>query len=153
MTRRSRSSFDLSDALATAEALSPKPPSVEPPAKEFAGVPLVHFGQMHSRPPMAPEGPRPPAPVAPPPPSAPKSELGAAPNVGVLGGLLPKLGALLDWVRADGSVTRAIVVDDEGLPMVGMGASDLSETEGLFAATGSVASAMGPRALATPGAP
>ena len=41
--RRSRSSFDLSDAIVSAESLSPKPPAAEAPKNDFGGVPLVAF--------------------------------------------------------------------------------------------------------------
>jgi hypothetical protein len=141
MTRRSRSSFDLRDALVTAEALSPKPPAVEEPVA-FDGVPLVAFGQ--ERPSQVPASLL----------SAPKTTkrtLPDPPNVDTIASLVPKLGALLDWVRKDPDTTRALVVDDEGLPLVGTAVGDLGETESLFAATGSVASAMKKLALATPG--
>jgi hypothetical protein len=142
MTRRSRSSFDLRDALVTAEALSPKPPSVDPPASDFDGVPLVAFGQ--DRPSQVPGAVM----------SAPriaKRTLPDPPEVDAIPSLVPKLSALLDWVRKDNDTTRALVVDDEGLPLVGTAVGDLGETESLFAATGSVASAMKKLALATPG--
>lgn len=142
MTRRSRSSFDLRDALVTAEALSPKPPSVEQPTPDFEGVPLVAFGQ--ERPSQVPA-----AVVVPP--KVSKRTLPDPPSVDSIASLVPKLGALLDWVRKDPDTTRALVVDDEGLPLVGTAVGDLGETESLFAATGSVASAMKKLALATPG--
>jgi hypothetical protein len=142
MTRRSRSSFDLRDALVTAEALSPKPPSVEQPTSEYDGIPLVAFGQ--ERPSQVP------APLMQPPRTV-KRTLPDPPDVDSIASLVPKLGKLLDWLRKDSDTTRALVVDDEGLPLVGTAVGDLGETESLFAATGSVAAAMKKLALATPG--
>ncbi len=143
MTRRSRSSFDLRDALATAQALSPKPPSVDPAPSEYDGVPLVAFGQ--DRPSQVP------APLLTPQPRVQKRTLPDPPEVDSVASLIPKLGKLLDWIRKDVETTRALVVDDEGLPLVGTAVGDLGETESLFAATGSVAAAMKKLALATPG--
>jgi hypothetical protein len=71
--------------------------------------------------------------------------------VSALPSLVPRLSQLLDWLRTDPEVSRALVVDDEGLPLVGSTAGDLGDAESLLAATGSVASAMKKLALATPG--
>ncbi len=151
MTRRSRSSFDLRDALTTAEALSPKPPKVSNELPLGGGKPLVAFGGVD------------PASVAPPPPAPPpvvreapspparRSSLADAPDVTGIPTLIPRLSALLDWLRSDSDVSRALVVDEEGLPLVGSTAGDLGDAESLLAATGSVASAMKRLALATPG--
>ncbi len=145
MTRRSRSSFDLRDALVTAEALSPKPPAAEPVAA-FEGVPLIAFGA------EAASAGAPPAAVAvAQPPRVAKRTLPDAPDTTAVASLVPKLSLLLEWVRGSQDVSRALVVDDEGLPLVGTGVGDLGETESLFAATGSVASAMKKLALASPG--
>jgi len=146
MTRRSRSSFDLRDALSTAEALSPKPPpSAESNAAAFGGLPLIAFGR--DTPSYAPP---PPARVQPL--QAPVTQsLGTPPDVSGLPGMMPRLSALLEWVRADADVTRVLVVDDEGLPLIGSTTGDLGDAESLLAATGSVASAMKRLALATPG--
>ncbi len=145
MTRRSRSSFDLRDALSTAEALSPKPPSAESKSTEFGGLPLIAFGR--DTPSVAP--PAAPARVAPPP--MVKQSLGPPPDVSGLPGMMPRLSTLLEWVRTDPEVTRVLVVDDEGLPLIGSTTGDLGDAESLLAATGSVASAMKRLALATPG--
>jgi hypothetical protein len=153
MTRRSRSSFDLRDALTTAEALSPKPPKVTNELPLGGGKPLVAFGGADpssvAPPPPAP----PPAPVREQAPAAPerRSSLRAAPDVSGITTLIPRLSALLDWLRSDSEVTRALVVDEEGLPLVGATSGDLGDAETLLAATGSVASAMKRLALATPG--
>lgn len=153
MTRRSRSSFDLRDALTTAEALSPKPPAAEPSPVEYGGgVPLVAFGPSDA-PATAPSPAAAPAPATPPAPAvAPRSALGDPPDVSSTSGLIPRLSALIDWLRTDPEVSRVIVVDEEGLPLVGATAGDLSDAESLLAATGTVASAMKKLALATPGA-
>lgn len=146
MTRRSRSSFDLRDALTTAEALSPKPPAVEAPS-EYEGLPLVAFG-----PDPAVAGSSPPERIVPGAPAPPKPALPPPPDVTPIAGLLPRLSALMEWLRADHEITRVIVVDDEGLPLIGSTIGDLSDAESLLAATGSVAAAMKKLALATPGA-
>ncbi len=144
MTRRSRSSFDLRDALSTAEALSPKPPSAEAKVPDFEGVALITFGQ--DSPSQAP-----PAPTMRAGSAAPKPALPAAPDVSALPGMMPRLSTLLEWVRRDAEVTRVLVVDEDGLPLIGSTTGDLGDAESLLAATGSVASAMKRLALATPG--
>ncbi|MFO0554508.1 MAG: hypothetical protein U0271_39380 [Polyangiaceae bacterium] len=162
MTRRSRSSFDLRDALSTAEALSPKPPAARESIPDFQGMPLVNFGggEGSTPPSVAPAPPAPPAvvsapaPIEPPLIPAPRSAVGALPPppaVDTTPGLMPRLSLLLEWLRADREVTRALVVDDEGLPLIGSTSGDLGDAESLLAATGSVASAMKRLALATPG--
>jgi predicted regulator of Ras-like GTPase activity (Roadblock/LC7/MglB family) len=146
MTRRSRSSFDLRDVLPVAEALSPKPaPSASTSElQDFGGVPLVAFGaDRPSQPPAA--SARSSAP------SAPRAELEVAPVIEGGASLMARLSRLLEWLRGDRDVTRALVVDDEGLPLVGSTSGDLGDAESLLAATGSVASAMKRLALATPG--
>lgn len=150
MTRRSRSSFDLRDALAAAEALSPKPPSVEPELPAFGGLPLVAFGGEQPS-----QAPPPPAPVAAPaeaPRSVPpKPPLPSAPDVSSAPGLLARLGMLIDWLRGDPEVARVLVVDDQGLPLIGSAPGETADAESLLAATGTVANAMKRLALATPG--
>jgi hypothetical protein len=126
----------------TAEALSPKAPAVAVVEQPWGGAPLVAFGS-------DPLSQRPPAAAAPAP--AQRRALPEPPDVGAIASLVPKLSALLDWLRSDTDVTRALVVDEEGLPLVGSAVGDLGETESLFAATGTVANAMKRLALATPG--
>jgi predicted regulator of Ras-like GTPase activity (Roadblock/LC7/MglB family) len=161
MTRRSRSSFDLRDALDTAEALSPKAPVVDERIVELDGVPLVTFqGDRSSQLPRAPSTPAPalaiPASV---PASIPATEkapaqratLGALaepPQLAEVDGLSPRLDALLRWLRSDASVQRVLVVDADGLPIAG----DVRDAEELSAATGAVTSAVRRVAEATPGA-
>ncbi len=146
MTRRSRSSFDLRDVLAVAEALSPKPPPAAPAVTDFGGLPLVAFGgDRPSQPPL--------------PASAEvgrahgtaRHDLNDPPSITGISGLVQRLSTLLEWLRTDREVTRVLVVDDEGLPLVGSTSGDLGDAESLLAATGSVASAMKKLALATPG--
>jgi hypothetical protein len=147
MTRRSRSSFDLRDVLSVAEALSPKPPPVATTLPDFGGVPLVAFGaDKPSQPPVAAV-----RSSQPPQPAEPRPELATPPSIVGLAGLVPRLSSLLEWLRGDKEVARALVVDDEGLPLVGSTSGDLGDAESLLAATGSVASAMKRLALATPG--
>lgn len=161
MTRRSRSSFDLRDALDTAEALSPKAPVVDERIVELDGVPLVTFqGDRSSQLPRAPSTPAPALAI---PVSAPASipatekaparrealgVLAAPPALGAIEGLSPKIDALLRWLRGDASVERVLVVDGDGLPIGG----DLRDAEELSAATGAVTSAVRRVAEATPGA-
>lgn len=147
MTRRSRSSFDLRDALTTAEALSPKPPVVQRPSS-LEGLPLVAFGDGSSNAVATDRSPARPAPVAS---AQPMPSIGPAPDTTSVSGFIPRLSTLLDWLRTDPEITRVIVVDDEGLPLIGSTTGDLSDAESLLAATGSVASAMKKLALATPG--
>lgn len=130
-----------------AEALSPKPPAGPSTADlhDFGGVPLVNFGGEHtSQPPAAGAG----RVVAP---ASARAELESAPVIEGAASLMARLSRLLEWLRGDRDVTRALVVDDEGLPLVGSTSGDLGDAESLLAATGSVASAMKRLALATPG--
>lgn len=151
MTRRSRSSFDLRDILPVAEALSPKPPPVASAVPDFAGMPLVAFGgDRPSAPPAAPQQPAPAGEVGRAH-ASPRADLVDPPSLAGVSGLVQRLSTLLEWLRGDREVTRVLVVDDEGLPLVGSTSGDLGDAESLLAATGSVASAMKKLALATPG--
>jgi hypothetical protein len=159
MTRRSRSSFDLRDALDTAEALSPKAPVVDERVVELDGVPLVTFqGDRSSQLPRAPEAPALaiPASVPAPIPATEKAPvrreepeaLSTPPSLAGVDGLSPRIDALLSWLRGDASVQRVLVVDGDGLPIAG----DVRDAEELSAATGAVTSAVRRVAEATPGA-
>ncbi len=161
MTRRSRSSFDLRDALDTAEALSPKAPVVDERIVDLDGVPLVTFqGDRSSQLPRAPSTPAPalaipvsapasmPATEKAPARREPTEALSAPPSLAGVEGLSPRLDALLGWLRADAEVERVLVVDGDGLPIAG----DLHDAEELSAATGAVTSAVRRVAEATPGA-
>jgi hypothetical protein len=143
MTRRSRSSFDLRDALGTAEALSPRPPAVEEPIVDLDGVPLVTFqAERGSRPPQAPA-----PPVAPVTISRPIGDLAAPPELAPGLGLVPRLDAAIAWLRRDPQVDRVIVVDGEGLPIAG----DIAGADRLAAAAGGVVAAVRRVADASPG--
>lgn len=147
MTRRSRSSFDLRDVLAVAEALSPKPPAVASAVPDFGGMPLVAFGaDRPSQPPIASPAGEPRRAHA-----SGRLDLADPPSIVGISGLVQRLSALLEWLRGDREVSRVLVVDDEGLPLVGSTSGDLGDAESLLAATGSVAAAMKKLALATPG--
>lgn len=93
-----------------------------------------------------------PAPIERPQTGVAKPVLQPPPDTSLINGMIPRLSALLEWLRADVEVSRVIVVDDEGLPLIGSTSGDLSDAESLLAATGSVAGAMKKLALATPGA-
>lgn len=136
--RRSRSSFDLSDAIVKAEALSPQPPQVREVLPEIEAGPLVAFDRAGppSTPPMTER-----APIS-------TRSLGAAPVLEASATASSKLSALVAWLEADPKVTHALVVDDSGLPMT----KDTEIDEALFGAAGSLAQAVRRVALATPGA-
>jgi hypothetical protein len=144
MTRRSRSSFDLRDALSRAESLSPKPPNVEERLPDFEGVALVAFGPQDPIASAPQSTVRQPVAVA----TTPSAALPSAPaGTSATSSLQARLSSLFEWVRRDNDVTRVVLVDDEGLPIVG----DLADAESLLVATGTVASAMRKLALAAPG--
>jgi hypothetical protein len=137
--RRSRSSFDLSDAISSAEALSPKPAPAQPAESEYAGVPLVAFDRKSVMPTAAveerPRGERPHGRLAPPP------SLDGLRTVGA------RCDRLLEWLRGDPHTTSVLLVDAEGLPLAHESARD----EALLGATAGVAHAIRQLALASPG--
>jgi hypothetical protein len=162
MTRRSRSSFDLRDALDTAEALSPKAPVVDERIVDLDGVPLVTFqGDRSSQPPRAPSTPAPalaiPASVSG---SIPVTERAPqrAPSLGCTRWILHRSPSSTGCRRsstpccagcaATPSVERVLVADGDGLPIAG----DVRDAEELSAATGAVTSAVRRVAEATRGA-
>lgn len=133
--RRSRSSFDLSDAIVAAEALSPKPPPVEQPKNDFGGVPLVAFDRasvIDGGPPSVAQR-RPVGRLAPPPETT--------------GTVAQRCDRLLEWLRSDPHTMSVLLVDADGLPM----SKDGSRDEGLLGATANVAYAIRQLALASPG--
>ncbi len=137
--RRSRSSFDLSDAIVAAEALSPKPPEVkEEPVADYGGVPLVAFGRSES---TLPGALPPPKPIEAPPRLAPPPDLSGIASVAA------RCDRLIDWLKSDPSTTSVLLVDGEGLPL----ASESARDEALLGATAGVATAMRRLALASPG--
>ncbi|MFO0616226.1 MAG: hypothetical protein U0414_26770 [Polyangiaceae bacterium] len=133
--RRSRSSFDLSDAIVAAESLSPKPPPAELPKNDFGGVPLVAF----ERPSVVEGGP---------PSIAQRRQLGrlAAPPE-TSGTVANRCDKLLEWLRADPHTLSVLLVDADGLPISKEGSKD----EALLGATANVAYAIRQLALASPG--
>jgi hypothetical protein len=132
--RRSRSSFDLSDAIFTAEALSPKPPEAAPQSNDFGGVPLVAFerNSLDGGPPSVVQR-RPAGRLAPPPDAS--------------GTVAVRCDRLLEWLRTDPHTMSVLLVDAEGLPLSKEGARD----EALLGATANVAYAIRQLALASPG--
>ena len=133
--RRSRSSFDLADAIVAAEALSPKPPPVETPKNDFGGVPLVAFERstpFEGGPPSIAQR-RPVGRLAPPPETT--------------GTVAQRCDKLLEWLRSDPHTMSVLLVDADGLPMSREGAKD----EALLGATANVAYAIRQLALASPG--
>lgn len=138
--RRSRSSFDLSDAIVAAEALSPKPPEAkEEPVADYGGVPLVAFaGRAESTVPQ---------PLPPPPPLSGPARLSPPPDLSRIGSVAARCDRLIDWLKGEPSTTGVLLVDGEGLPI----ASESARDEALLGATAGVATAMKRLALASPG--
>jgi hypothetical protein len=133
--RRSRSSFDLSDAIVAAESLSPKPPPAAGPKNDFGGVPLVAFERQSVL-----EGG--------PPSVAQRRQLGrlAAPPE-TTGTVAARCDKLIEWLRADPHTLSVLLVDADGLPISKEGSKD----EALLGATANVAYAIRQLALASPG--
>jgi hypothetical protein len=79
---RSRSSFDLSGAIAAAESLKPIAAPEEQPAAMYRSVPLVSFGPTAAgAPSVAPPPPEPPPPTPPPPTLPPPTPIAVAMNI------------------------------------------------------------------------
>lgn len=138
--RRSRSSFDLADAIVAAEALSPKPPPVEAPKNDFGGVPLVAFDRasvIDGGPPSVAQR-RPVGRLAPPPEMTGNDSKST---------VAQRCDKLLEWLRSDPHTMSVLLVDADGLPMSKEGSKD----EGLLGATANVAYAIRQLALASPG--
>jgi hypothetical protein len=136
--RRSRSSFDLSDAITSAEALSPRPPAVPEADAVATAPPLVAFDSRSVAPGAPPAGEdtqRTKRRLAPPP------SLEGALSVG------DRCDRLLEWLRSDPHTTNVLLVDAEGLPL----AHASSRDEAMFGAAAAVASAIRQLALASPG--
>jgi hypothetical protein len=137
--RRSRSSFDLSDAIVAAEALSPKPPEVkEEPVADYGGVPLVAFSRSESTLPAA---------LPPPRPAEAPRRLPPPPDLANVASVAARCDRLVEWLRSAPTTTNVLLVDGDGLPVSSSSARD----EALLGATAGVAAAMKRLALATPG--
>lgn len=133
--RRSRSSFDLSDAIVSAESLSPKPPAAEAPKNDFGGVPLVAFERqsvIDGGPPSVAQ-------------RRPVGRLAAPPETS--GSVASRCDKLIEWLKSDPHTMSVLVVDADGLPL----SKDGSKDEALLGATANVAYAIRQLALASPG--
>ncbi len=137
--RRSRSSFDLSDAIVSAEALSPKAPEAkEEPVVDYGGLPLVAFARPESTAPAALPAFKVPE---------PNQRLGALPDLSAISSVAARCDRLIEWLKKDPLTSSVLLVDGEGLPI----ASESTRDEALLGATAGVAAAMKRLALATPG--
>jgi hypothetical protein len=160
---RSRSSFDLAGAIATAASLSTVVAEEEPSAV-YRGMALVSFGPTASGPPTA----APPAPAAaipPPEPVEPPTvteapSLDDAPVASDPGRRPPKLPDLsniqspvvrcqqiLAWIHEAVGASDVFIADASGLPVAGA----VADAEALLAAAGIAASSIAHLAAAIPG--
>jgi hypothetical protein len=139
--RRSRSSFDLSDAIHSAESLSPKPAPASEPRNDFGGVPLVNFDRKS----VIPEKPSPREALAMT--ERHPGRLAAPPSLEGFTTVGARCNRLLEWLRSDPHTTSVLLVDAEGLPIAQESAND----EALLGATAGVAHAIRQLALASPG--
>jgi hypothetical protein len=173
---RSRSSFDLAGAIATAESLSTTPPE-EVTATAYRGMALVSFGPTATGPatpppppPEAPLSPLTPPPLAPPPVPevvAPESAAGYVPE-GPATEDAPAVGArrpphlpdlsgvasptarceqIVAWIVEAVGAQDVFIADASGLPVAGIA----MDAEARVAASGVVASAVAHLAASVPG--
>lgn len=125
--RRSRSLFDLSDAIGKAEALSPPPPMVREALPEAATGPLVAFERTPSA-----------ATARSHDDISGRSGLGPIPELAHWPGATAKLAALVAWLQQDPLVVEALVADDAGLAITHHGGSSAA----LLGAAGTMAHAV-----------
>jgi hypothetical protein len=137
--RRSRSSFDLSDAITSAEALSPKPPPEPEPENPSGNQPLVAFDRGSVAPASLNTAPRAP--------DRSPGRLAAPPSLEGLTTVGARCDRLLEWLRADPYTTSVLLVDTEGLPVSHASVRD----EAMLGAAAGVANAIRYLALASPG--
>lgn len=165
---RSRSSFDLKGAIATAASLSSAPPE-EAPSAAYRGMSLVSFGPTASGPPSAPPPPlddddrTTPTPVAPRvasaapvAPAAPAgddtqaSEARHPPRLPDLSGVkspVARAERIIAWIVEAVGAQDVFIADGAGLPIAGAPA----DSEARLAASGVLASAALHLAAAVPG--
>jgi hypothetical protein len=143
---RSRSSFDIGGAIATATALTPEPRA--PGDVRYAGVPLVSFERPPAAPPepaSAPEPAREPAPVTtevddarPTPPKLPDLTGVVSPT--------QRCERIVGWIIEATGATEVFMADAAGLPLAGT-----VDAEAQIATAGIVAHAALSLAAARPG--
>lgn len=156
---RSRSSFDLSRAIATATSLTPSENARR--EQSFEGVALVSFGVIAaaSAPEAAPVPPRhatpPPPPPAPPltevaPEEAPEAARPSPPKLPDLSAIQSpgeRCERIVTWIAEATGATDVFIADAAGLPMAGA----IADAEAQLASSGVVASSIASLAAATPG--
>ena len=170
---RSRSSFELDGAIATATSLEPRrgPQSREPEAQEgrhYAGVKLVSFGApAPARPPEPGDSSPPPTQVVgrPPPPPRPVADVGEGardsepaptqhappklPDLSAVVSPIVRCEKIVAWIAEATGATEVFLADAAGLPLAGA----IHEAESRLAGSGLVASSIGSLAEALPGNP
>jgi hypothetical protein len=167
---RSRSSFDLSGAIATATSLSAIP-TEEQPAAFYRNVPLVSFGPTAAGPPtqLPPElisAPEPVAPATPspataneaPPATEPHTSEGEPgpsearrppklPDLSELRSPVLRCEKIIEWIVEAVGASQVFIADAAGLPIAGA----IKDVDARLAATGVVASAVAHLAATLPG--
>lgn len=160
---RSRSSFDLTGAIATATSLTTVPVE-EQPSAQYRGMALVSFGPTAAGPPSAPPPP-PPAvegpsileapPSAPayqdPPPSDPAPPIEARrpprlPDLSDVHSPTARCERIVEWIVEAVDAEDVFIADASGLPIAGV-----ADAEARVAASGVVASAVLHLAASVPG--
>jgi hypothetical protein len=161
---RSRSSFDLSSAIATAASLSVVVPEEQP--QLYRGIPLVSFGPTAAGPPTQFPPSEPPLAEAPAPEAAPaepapveaaptEAEAGVVdtprrppklPDLSEINSPVVRCERIIAWIVEAVGVSDVFIADPAGLPIAGA-----IEDEARFAATGVVAAAVAHLAAALPG--
>lgn len=166
---RSRSSFDLASAIATAASLSTVSPE-EAPIAVYRGKALVSFGPTATGPASIP-----PAPSPPPPPEGPASidggegafpvssqavpgapaldEARRPPHLPDLSGVVSpteRCERIVRWIVSAVGAQDVFIADASGLAIAGVG-DDLAHIEARLAAAGVVAAAIAHLANAVPG--
>jgi hypothetical protein len=156
---RSRSSFDLSGAIATAASLSTAPPE-ETPNAVYRGMTLVSFGPTATGPASVPPPPPPPEPSSDG--VLPQSSQGSIdeapgaaearrpPRLPDLSGVtspIQRAEHIVAWVVEAVGAEGVFIADASGLPLAG----DVAEAEARLAASGVVASAVAHLAASVPG--
>lgn len=139
---RSRSSFDLSDAIVTAEALSPRPPPAEPVYPPRPGVPLVAFDRTRETVDYEVPARRKSAP-----PPAREPVLARPPEFQPAESTSTRCAKMLTWLASDPTTRSSVVTDSEGLLI----AASSEEVEALLGAMARVGDSVRRLAGACPG--
>lgn len=159
---RSRSSFDLSRAIATATSLTPSEHARR--EQSFEGVALVSFGGAAPAPEAPPAPPRHATPPPPPPqpaenappsaevapeevPEGPRPSPPKLPDLSAIQSPGERCERIVAWIAEATGATEVFIADAAGLPMAGA----IADAEAQLASSGVVATAIASLAAATPG--